>query len=97
MNIYNLDNPAYLEARGLEKVWKAYADNCSNEDIMEVGFNANSGYVYIALEFGIQIASAFGEDVDFIVTDFETGEEFFEETYEDAEAKLEDINTKNYA
>lgn len=97
MNVHNLDNPAYLEAKGLAKVWEAYYKNCSGEDIMEVGFNANSGYVYIALEYsGISIGSAFGQDVDYIVTDFETGEEFFEDTYEDAEARLEDINTKHY-
>jgi hypothetical protein len=97
MNIYNLDNPAYLEARGLAKVWKAYADYCNGEDIMEVGFNANSGYVYIALEHsGISIGSAFGKAVEFIVTDFETGEEFFEETLFDAEARLEKINKRNY-
>lgn len=97
MNVYNLDNPAYLEARGLAKVWKAYADYCTNEDIMEVGFNNMSGYVYIALEHtGISIGSAFGQDVVYIVTDFDTGEEFFEDTYEDAEARLEDINRKHY-
>jgi hypothetical protein len=97
MNTYNLDNPAYLEAKGLAKVWKAYADYCNGEDIMEVGFNANSGYVYIALEYGISIGSAFGQAVEFIVTDLETGEEFFEETLFDAEARLEEINTRNYA
>jgi len=51
------------------------------EDIMEVGFNTNSGYVYIALENGITIASAFGQEVEYIITNFETGEEHFCETY----------------
>jgi len=27
METYNLDNPAYLEAKGLAKVWKAYYKN----------------------------------------------------------------------
>jgi len=54
MEIHNLDNPAYCEAMGLSNVFKAYAEECSREDIMEVGFNPNSGYVYIALENGIQ-------------------------------------------
>ena len=52
-----------------------------SEDIMEVGFNTNSGYVYIALENGITIASAFGQEVEYIITNFETGEENFCETY----------------
>jgi hypothetical protein len=88
MKMYNLDNPAYLEAKGLAKVWKAYYKNASREDIMEVGFNQNSGYVYIALEYGITIASAFGQDVEFIVTDFEDGEEFFFDSYDEADNKL---------
>ena len=93
MRTYNLDNPALLEARGLAKVWKAYSEDCPTEDIMEVGFNENSGYVYIALEHGITIASAFGQDVDYIVTDFDNGEEFFYDTYEDAEQKLNLLNS----
>ena len=39
MKMYNLDSPAYLEAKGLAKVWTAYYKECANEDIMEVGFN----------------------------------------------------------
>lgn len=92
MNILNLESPAFCEAMGLSKVFKAYAENCSREDILEVGFNANSGYVYIALENGISIGSCMGQDVDFIVTDFETGEEFFLETYDEAVRKLEQVN-----
>ena len=91
MKMYNLDNPAYLEAKGLAKVWEAYYKNASREDIMEVGFNQNSGYVYIALEYGITIASAFGQSVDYIVTDFEDGEEFFFDSYEEAETKLSEL------
>ena len=41
---------AYCEAKGLSKVFMAYANECSRAEIMEVGFNPNSGYVYIALE-----------------------------------------------
>lgn len=81
MEINNLDNPAFCEAMGLSNVFKAYAEECSREDIMEVGFNANSGYVYIALENGITIASCMGQRVEYIVTDFETGEESFFDNY----------------
>ena len=90
--MYNLDNPAYLEAKGLAKVWKDYYKECSREDIMEIGFNQNSGYVYIALENGISIGSAFGQSVDFIVTNFENGEEYFYDSFEEAENKLYSLN-----
>ena len=52
---------------------------------MEVGFNSRSGYVYIALENGISICSMLGRDVEYLVTDFETGEEFFFDEYSEAE------------
>ena len=65
-------------------VQKAYQEFAHGEDIMECGFNTKSGYVYIALENGVQIASCFGQDVDYITYDFETGEEYFFDTYEEA-------------
>ena len=75
---------AYCEAKGLSKVFMAYANEAKNEEIMEVGFNSNSGYVYIALENGISICSLMGHDVEFLVTDFNNGEEFFYESYNEA-------------
>ena len=61
-----------------------YMKYAPREEIMEVGFNTNSGYVYIALENGITIASAFNQEVEYIITNFETGEEHFCETYDAA-------------
>jgi len=69
-------------------VHEAYRDYAFGEEIMETGFNTSSGYVYIALENGIQIASCFGRGVDYIVTDFETGEEHFFDTYDEANKYL---------
>ena len=85
LKIYGIDsnNLACCEALGFGKCFTAYADIL--EDIQECGFNPNSGYTYIALENGICICSAFGRDVEYLVTDFETGEEHFFETYESAE------------
>jgi len=91
MNYINLENPAYLEAKSLSKLWESYAENCSKEDIFEVGFNSNSGYVYIALENNITLVSSFGQDVEYLVTDFETGEETFFETIEEAYYNLDKI------
>lgn len=68
-------------------VCKAYREN-TDIFIDEIGFNQNSGYVYFALENGIQIASCFGNNAEFLFTDFETGEEFFYDTYEQAIEKL---------
>lgn len=81
MEIYNLESPAYCEAMGLSKVWEAYAKECSREDIMQVGFNANSGYVYIALENGVTIGSCMGQSVEYIVSG-EEEEMFFDSYYE---------------
>jgi len=48
LEINNLEkNVAYCEAIGLSKCFAAYADNCAGEDILEIGFNENSGlYLY---------------------------------------------------
>ena len=84
LTIYNLTNPAFCEAQGLAKVFQAYADNCAGEDIMEVGFNANSGYVYIALENGVSICSMLGREVEYLFRVFDDGEEFFFDDYQTA-------------
>lgn len=75
---------AHLEAKGLSKVWAAYADDCPRVDIESIGFNPNSGYVWISLKNGIQICSCLGQDVEFLVTNFDTGEETFHGSYDEA-------------
>ena len=80
----------YLDAKSKSLVWAAYAENFAGEEIMEEGFNINSGNVYLALENGITIASAFGQAVDFYVYDFETGDEFAFESIEELNAHLEE-------
>jgi hypothetical protein len=82
---------AFLEAKGLAVVFEAYAYDCAGEEITEVGFNPNSGYVYIALENGISIASFMGQRVQFLVTDFENGEEFFFDNYRLATTQNESL------
>jgi hypothetical protein len=79
---------AYLEAVGKSKVWAAYAENFSNEEIIEEGFNPNSGYFYIALENGIQIASMLGKNAEYIVWDSENGDESFFDSYDELEEFL---------
>lgn len=74
---------AYLDAKSKAIIWNAYAENFSCEEILEEGFNQNSGYVYIALENGVTIASAFAQPVEFIIYNHETGEETFIESIEE--------------
>lgn len=64
-------------------VLNAYLENAFSVEIENVGFNKNSGYVYIALVNGVQIASCFGQSVDYIIID-ERGEEIIFEDYNDA-------------
>lgn len=93
--IYGLsDSISFCEAQGIAKVMQAYADNCPGEYIMEIFFNDNSGFVYIALENGISIRSQFGMDVQYLVTDFDNGEEWFYDTYDEAEVKLYYLNNQ---
>lgn len=65
----------YSDAKSKAVVWTAYAENFAGEEIMEEGFNPNTGYVYIALENGVTIASSFGQSVDFFIYDNETDQE----------------------
>ena len=74
----------YSDAKSKSIVWAAYAEHFSGEEIMEEGFNINSGYVYIALEHGVTIASAFGQPVEFIIYDDETEEERVFDTINEA-------------
>jgi hypothetical protein len=76
------DSIAYCEAQGLAKCFQDYADNCAGEDILEIGFNHNSGYVYIALENGITICSMLGREVEYLIVNFMDGEETFYDSYE---------------
>jgi len=78
------NNIAYCEAMGLSNCFKAYADNASGEYIENIGFNPNSGYIYIYIENGISICSILGREVEYLVTDPESGEEIFLETYIEA-------------
>jgi hypothetical protein len=85
MKIYNInENIPFCEAQGLAICFQAYADNSPSEEILSIGFNNNSGYIYIALENGVQICSMLGQGVEYIVTDYRNGEEYFFDTYKEA-------------
>jgi hypothetical protein len=66
----NLGNSlAFCEARGISRCFIVYARKFAGEEIMEVGFNPNSGYTYLAMENGITIASMLGRSITYFVYD----------------------------
>jgi hypothetical protein len=98
LTIYGLsESIAACEAAGLGNCFSAYADNCAGECILDggIGFNPNSGYVYIALENGISICSMLGRDVEYLVTNLDNGEEYFFPTYHEVEKFCESLNEVN--
>ena len=88
---FDLDIMGSSDIESMHKVIDAY-HNLGHLYIFGTGFNTSSGYVYIALENGISICSCFGQEVDYLVTDYETGEEQFFDTYEEALEYYEKIN-----
>jgi len=72
------------DLRSFIKVLEAYLDtDAFINPIEDVGYNNESGYVYLFLFNGIQIACKFGENVEFIIND-EDREEIFFDNYNDA-------------
>ena len=89
MAINNLNSTiAYCEAKGLAKVFEAYAEYCAGEEIMEIGFNQYSGYVYIHLEIGISICSMLGQEVEYFTYNDENDDELLATTYYEAYENL---------
>jgi hypothetical protein len=87
MFISNFGNSiAYCEALGVSKVFAEYAEHHSHEDIESLGFNCNSGYVYLSLECGFQIVSMLGQDIEYCITDFVTGNEIFFDSWAEFQA-----------
>ena len=85
---FPIDKMGSSDIESIDIVIKAYKRFADGEDIEFSGFNDRSGYVYISLSNGIQIISNFGQEVEFLITDYETEEEIFCDTYGQAENKL---------
>ena len=99
--IYNLDKMSYIELGNLTKVLQSWKENAHGEDIMEIGYNEKTGFVYMAFESnGVQIACKFNEDVRYLATDRENGEEYWLLSWEDAvdtQGALDKANEELYA
>ena len=87
---FNLDEMGFKDIESMKLIIDAWY-NLDDRDIFETGFNKMSGYVYIALENNITICSCFGQEVEYLVTDYDTGEEYFYQTFEEAQTKLETL------
>jgi hypothetical protein len=83
---------AYLDAKSKSIVWAAYAEHFAGEEISEEGFNTYSGYAYLSLDCGVTLGSSYGQDVEFIIFHFETGEEIFFQSIDELNAYLNEIN-----
>ena len=94
MNIFNFDKMGSSDKHSLSLVLDSYNKYFPNEEIFEIGFNDTSGYVYISLENDIQIVSCFGQEVEYLITDHETGDEFFFDNILDSQEKLEQLSEK---
>jgi hypothetical protein len=83
LQIHGLEHRiCHAEAVGLSKCFAEYAEHWANDYIMEIGFNPNSGYVYIALEDEmVSICSCIGQDIEYLATNFNNGEEEFFDSY----------------
>jgi hypothetical protein len=81
------------DIESIDIVIKAYKKYANGENIEFSGFNTQSGYVYIALSNGVQIISNFGQEVEFLINDYQTEEEVFLDTYTEAlEYNIDKIN-----
>jgi hypothetical protein len=90
MNIFESTTKrfGYSDALSKASIWERYANYFAGEEIMEEGFNINTGYVYLALENGVTIASCFGQAAEFFVYDEETEEEISFLFYQDLQDYL---------
>ena len=73
------------EANALTTLFSVYAESDLIDEPMIFGYNTWSGYYYIAFEnISLQIVLTYRGDVMFMTTDFETGEEEYFDTEEEA-------------
>jgi len=90
---FPIDKMGSSDIESIDIVIKAYKKYADGEDIEFSGFNDMSGYVYICLSNGVQIISNFGQEVEFLINDYETEEEVFCDTYTEAlEYNIDKIN-----
>lgn len=83
-----IQNLKPLELQGFSKCVKSYHKHATMEPIISVGFNDNSGNIYISLENGITIYSSFGDDCQYMIID-DDGDE---KSFDDYDETLRELN-----
>jgi hypothetical protein len=73
------------DMRSLNIILQTYNNDykIKSNGIEDIGFNTNSGYVWLLLGDGITIVSCFGQSAEFLTID-NSGNEIFHETYYEA-------------
>ncbi len=85
---------SFYDARALATLMKAYSESslCPDEPLC-FGYNKFTGYYYIAFEnIGLGIVLTPQNDVQFATIDFETGNEEFFDTEEEAMEHLKELD-----
>ena len=85
---------SFYDARALATLMNAYSESslCPDEPLC-FGYNKSTGYYYIAFEnIGLGIVLTPQNDVQFATIDFETGNEEFFDTEEEAMAYLKELD-----
>tara|TARA_R110001599_G_scaffold129074_2_gene303174 strand:- start:17204 stop:17485 length:282 start_codon:yes stop_codon:yes gene_type:complete len=80
----NITDLSVTELRSLAKCLTTYSKDCFLATIELSGYNEQSGYIYLSLDNGVCIASFAGQEVQFVVHNFEIGEEKFFNIYQNA-------------
>ena len=88
MNIeFNLNGLGYLDIKSIQEVLGALYEAVPTLDreVEIMGFNTYTGYAYLVLENQIQVVSSMGNAPEYLVTDYDTDEEVFCESYDEAQ------------
>jgi hypothetical protein len=91
MNAEFLNKLGSSDMESLTLVLDAFRQYAFKQEVEDYGFNTSSGYVWVFLTNGCTIASCFGQDVVYIFTDFDNGEEVFLDSYEEWEQYDKDL------
>lgn len=97
ITIDNIEKMGDLDLLGLGKCLCAVGNlpiDCRSSRPEFVGYNPNSGYVYVVLENGLSILSMMNNEVEYMVYDDDTEEEVFFETIEDYIKEMQAIQNK---
>lgn len=91
---FDLSKLGYWDIKSIQKVLGALYQEVPTIDreIIDAGFNTRTGYAYLVLENQIQVVSSMGNPAEYLVTDPDTDEEIFCESYDEAQNMITKLN-----